>query len=413
MTCVPDTPASVRSTTRHRAWRRLLGPAMLAALCAAADAREGPPASPDRGADWALALAGDDPERAWALFAALTAPAEDAPDPDIDPGPGAMAWETWRSSTRAFPPRGARPAPWGADEAAPDPASDGLRLSDGVHLFSSLEPSFVTGGLRDRLGRPIYSEVRLNRVAFEHMVAEGLFSLDGQIAFARAGRDLEMPDGAMEVKATWRVLDGAVDPALAGTYLTTTATRPGDDAPVTLGLTSLNVLAKRGGAWFATAFEHEANPTETLNDRSPHVALVLRRPADYEAANAEMRARHAGTPAAHYVANGGQAGFAAEDGGPVFLTNTQQETDILRSSSCLSCHAHTALGLVEGVPTRLSPLASQNPDGTATGFLGAPDPAVLDRFTTFDMMWSVLEASAADPDLRVRMIGVGELPPAP
>src|SRR5690606_30931041 len=223
-----------------------------------------------------------------------------------------------------------------------------------------------------------------------------------------------LPDGAIEVKVTWRILDGNEDPEVKKTYLTAQATRSADGGaePVLLGMTSMNILAKADGAWFATAFEHEENPEQTLDDLYPHIVLSLRAPENYDATNATMRAKLAGDPRAHYRSMGGQATFTAPDGGPVFLTNTQQETQLVRTSSCLSCHAYSALARIGGQPTRLSPLVTAHDDGTATGYLGEPDEAVLSRFTTFDMMWSMIEAQPKDPSLEVRMLRVDQLPPA-
>jgi hypothetical protein len=391
---------------------RLLGAAL--ALSAAALLAPGAAAqisgTKDRNADWALGLADADPEGAWALFLDLTAAQAD----------GSMAWEDWKATPQVFLPGGAMPAPWGGAPAArtldasADPDGGTLILQDGVHLNSTAGPNFVDGGLRDLKGRPIYSEIRMNEVVFDAVVENGLYNVEGQLAFNAAGRNLSLPDGAIEVKVTWRILDDETDPALAATYLTTTATDSdgGTATTVRLGMTSMNVLAKRGGAWFATAFEHEANPVTTLDDLYPQVVLALRASANFEAQNAAERARLAGDPRGHYRAAGGQTDFVASDGGPIFLTNTQQETQLVRTSSCLSCHAYSGIGVFDGKPARLSPLATQNADGTATGYLSVPDAAVLARFSTFDMMWSVIEAQPVDPTLKVEMLHVDQLPPA-
>jgi hypothetical protein len=370
----------------------------------------GPIIAQDRNANWALGLAADRPDLAWELFQTVT---------QEDASGGAMFWESWKATPQVFLPQGARPSPWGdppkrlIGDAATDDEGPVVVLRDGVHLESTFIDNPVDGGLRDLKGRPIFSEIRMNEVIFDAVVAQQLYNVEGQLAFNARGQNLDLPDGAIEVKVTWRILDADEGP-LADTYLQTTAieTDSGAKNTVTLGMTGMNIIAKIDGQWFATAFEHEANGDTTLDENYPHIRLSLRAPDNYVAANAASAKQFAGTPLAHYRAVGGQQTFVASDGLPVFLTNTQQETQIVNTSSCLSCHAYSGIGLIDGKPTRLAPLVTQNPDGTATGYLGTPDAKVLSSFTTFDMMWSMIEAQPVDPSITVQMLMVSQLPPS-
>jgi hypothetical protein len=389
------------------------GKAVVVSLVALA----GPINAQDRNANWALGLATDRPDLAWQLFQDVTM--QDAPG-------GPMAWEGWKATPQVYLPNGASPAPWGdpplrliGDGVANEDKGPVVVLRDGVHLESTFLDNPVDGGLRDLKGRPIFSEIRMNEVIFNEVVALQLYNVEGQLAFNAKGQNLNLPEGAIEVKVTWRILDADEGP-LADTYLRTTATDTtnGTESTVTLGMTGMNIIAKVDGQWFATAFEHEANGDTTLDENYPHIRLSLRPPDDYVAANTEAASQFAGTPLAHYRAVGGQQSFVASDGLPIFLTNTQQETQIVNTSSCLSCHAYSGIGMIDGKPTRLLPLLTHNADGTATGYLGIPDANVLKRFTTFDMMWSMIEASPIDPPIdpahptpEVQMMKVSELPP--
>lgn len=371
------------------------------------------PPNPDRQQNWALGIASAQPSLAWALFGQVTAQTEN----------GLMTWETWKAAGETYLPQGAKPAPWGTPppvrildiDGDGDGDNDGQddvgnTLSGGVHLTSTAGKNFVDGGLRDLKGRPIYGEIRLNETAFDAVVGAGLYSVEGQLVFADAGLDFSAPDGTIEIKVTWRILDADEDPKLLASYLKSEAIAfvDGKKRVYTLGMTGMNILSKQNGVWYATAFEHDANTEQTLDDLYPHVALALRVPESFEPVNAAKRAEHAGSPIANYFSVGGQNSFVASDGGPLFLTNTQQETQIVRTSSCLSCHAYSAITRVDGIPTRLSPLATTNSDGTSTGHFGTPDAAVLDQFATFDMFWSMIEAQPIDPENKPQMITVQE-----
>jgi hypothetical protein len=363
----------------------------------------------DRNANWALGLAAEDPGLAWELFEFVTQPQS--------PG-GPMQWEGWKATRQVFLQNGAAPAPWGnppkrviGNVALDESDGPSIVLRDGVHLESTFLDNPVDGGLRDLKGRPIFSEIRMNETIFDVVVAEELYNIEGQLTFNSKGQNLNLPDGSMEVKVTWRILDD--DDPLADSYLQTTATETvnGAEQSVTLGMTGMNILAKRNGKWFATAFEHRSNGDTTLDENYPHIRLSLRAPDNYTAANSASAEKYEGTPLASYFAVGGQHSFVASDGGPLYLTNTQQETQIVNTSSCLSCHAYSAIGIIDGKPTRLDPLVTQHDDNTATGYLGLPEADVLSRFTTFDMMWSMIEAQPKNPWITVDTLKVSELPP--
>jgi hypothetical protein len=360
-------------------------------------------------------------EFAWELFVATNWPAlpgsRGVPDPNRPFGPQARAvWETWKASTEVFLAAGATPPGWDApDPSSPDSAKAGLRLSDGVMLASSAQFSFVSGGLLDVRNLPIYSEVRMNRVAFDQVVGQGLYNVEGQLAYLAANGPLRMPLGAMEVKASWRILDPVLDSAIAHEYFQAQGILEngnGGTQRVTLGLTGMNLMVKVLDDWFWTSFEQEDNAAQTYDREFPSVMLAVRIDERMQAVNAEWRARLAGSPWAHYRSNGAQVTFVNSDSTPTFLSNTQQETRILKTSSCIGCHAYSALGRVGGVPTRLFPLRTAHDDGTGTGYFGTPRPADLRNYRTLDYMWSFIEASPKSPQNATEFLMVdGSSPP--
>jgi hypothetical protein len=208
-------------------------------------------------------------------------------------------WETWKDTTEVFLSGGKKPAPWGVpDDPARDPTKTQLRLNDGIILSSSADPSFVTGGLRDINNNPIYSEIRMNKVVFEHIVANELYNVEGQLAYLAAHKALRMPAGASEVKASWRVLHPVKDRAIAKRFFQAQGvlqTADGKKTRVTLGLNSMNIMFKLRDQWFWTAFEHQDNATQTYNTGFPEVALALRIDPAMQAVNKAWKAKLAGT----------------------------------------------------------------------------------------------------------------------
>ncbi len=358
---------------------------------------------------------------AWDVFIATNWPALAGPRGVPDAGralgrPSKAVWETWKASTEVFLANGAKPPGWDVpDPSTPPAGKSSLRLSDGVMLASSADPSFVTGGLRDINGEPIYSEVRMNKIAFDHVVEHELYNVEGQLAYLAKNQRLVMPYGSIEVKVSWRILDPGKDRSIAHRYVQTQGvlqSSGGDKRNVRLGMTGMNIMVKVLDQWFWTAFEQVDNGAQTYDRDFPKVMLALRIDKRMQAENATRRAKFAGTPWEHYRGNGAQFAFVGADIAPTYLTNTQQETRILKTSSCIGCHAYSALGRVDGVPTRLFPLRTAHEDGTGTGYAGTPNPQELRNYSTLDAMWSFIEASPKVPGNATRFLMVnGQKPP--
>ena len=358
-------------------------------------------------------------EFAWDLFIATNWPAlagsRGVPDPRRRFGPQTKAvWETWKASTEVFLAAGAKPPGWDSPDPS-DSAKTGLRLSDGVMLQSSADFSFVSGGLLDIHDQPIYSEDRMNKVAFGYVFEHELYNVEGQLAYLDRNEKLKMPFGSTEVKASWKILDPVKDRSIAHRYFQTQGIlqqRSGEKRRVTLGLTGMNIMVKVLDHWFWTSFEQDDNAAQTYDREFPTVMLAVRIDAKMRAVNAARRAGLAGSAWAHYRSNGAQIAFVNANGSPTFLSNTQQETRILKTSSCIGCHAYSAIGRPGGVPTRLFPLRTAHTDGTGTGYFGTPIPEDLRNYITLDYMWSFIEASPKVPGDKTQFLMVsGAKPP--
>lgn len=215
---------------------------------------------------------------AWQMFVALNWQAG-APDPDPKvglSGAGPAVWQTWSRPEDVF--------------GGPTPTCANPR---NLPRFNLIAKSDAQGGDEEFLqatGQPLIDvngnwtlfERRLNEVEKNYILSQGLDSLAGQQVFARAGKQVEFPSGAMsvpptgapgaiEIKAAWRIIDenqrgeffsqrALLD--VEGAYVS-------DGEPlcqeVTLGLVGLHLIQNNGAQgnllpqsiW--ASFEHEDN----------------------------------------------------------------------------------------------------------------------------------------------------------
>lgn len=317
---------------------------------------------------------------AWYLFLYLNWPAlpgqRGAPDPAGKLGTTPTVWQTWKEVHEVYLGGGARPLPW--DDGGPV----------GPPLLSQGEIDGTT--LSDVNGNPITYTVAMNQGAFEYLVSRQLYGWGGQAALRQAGAaPVAFPTTAMEVKASWKILDPVADQDRLDHYLVAQARLvPDGGGPATtvaVGLTGLHVTSKALPSWVWITFEQIENPTTT--------GVPLRLPVDAATAavNARFQQALAGTPFAYYQANGVQT-EATVGGQPTLLANTQIETRFQTSSSCLTCHALASVST--GARARLDFFTMQA--GNLVGPTGAPPTAPFgpgpDQFTALDFVWSMREA---------------------
>jgi cytochrome c len=156
---------------------------------------------------------------AWQEFIALNWPAakdqRGVPARDLPiTSAGPRLWESWKETREVYLPDGAEPPPWNSPEPVPEgardlgPAKVLVRQSkvDEV-LHSDLQPTRANGTLpatlTDQFGRVVRYEIRMNRILFDYVRSNGLYHAGKQAAFPT----VRVPDGAMLVKAAWRVLN--------------------------------------------------------------------------------------------------------------------------------------------------------------------------------------------------------------
>ena len=331
----------------------------------------------------------------WPADVATCAPNTGKSIVNVQSGDGTVAvWQTYMPSSNVFRAGGAAPAAWCSGNGL---TQGGARALDDV---AKAEPHFVKlgaafariseptddlqaagGVLTDQSGRWVRYEKLMNQDEYNYTVQNKLYSKAGQTAFKNAGNKAinlpTGPTGAVEVKASWKVLTDAE--IASKKYFTQVATvyntpnnapSPGKN-PVTLGLVGLHIIHKtpQQTGFFWSTFEHADNDTvfagsgtankqtatkpyvELNPDGSPHnqPVNVQRTHSDYidNEINAYYRALLAGSVFANYrlISTQWQTGGAPQ-GAPPFVANITMETyvqdlQVGKASGCLACHTTT------------------------------------------------------------------------
>lgn len=228
----------------------------------------------------------------WQSFIALNWPAnaDGSPNTGVTIGQdleAATVWENYKESRDIFLPGGAVPPGW--NESNPPPAvcqgyAGAMVLTQVGKTPNVLDESgepFQTGPLIDQNGLYTRFEILTNRVMFEYIVDNKLYSQAGQSGFVGGDGDgdADFPEsttstfGSMMLKAAWKVM-GANDP-LSNFYTIEAYVydNPHENTGVeeacrlqTVGLVGFHFGTKAEGnpQWLWSTFEHIDN-VPTLN----------------------------------------------------------------------------------------------------------------------------------------------------
>ncbi len=318
---------------------------------------------------------------AWLMFLYVNWPAtpgtRGVPDPAGKLGQLPTVFQTWKEAHEVYLAGGAAPPPWN-DGGPSGPVTLSLGEIDGTTLT-------------DVNGNPITYTVAMNQGTFDYLVSRTFYGWPGQAALRSGGAAaVAFPTSAMEIKASWKVLDPIADKDRLDHYITAEALLPpssgtGEPTKVAVGLTGLHIISKALPNWVWITFEQVENPATTGVQAKftidPAVATT----------NDRFQRLLAGTPLAYYQANGLQTEFVA-GGQPTLLANTQIETRFQTSSSCITCHALASVST--GKQARLDFFELKA--GNLTGFTGMPPTTPFgpgpDQFSALDFVWSMREA---------------------
>jgi cytochrome c peroxidase len=346
-------------------------------------------------------------EYAWRAFIALNWPANAArrrADARRSLGaPGPVVWESWQNAADIFLEDGRDPGAW--IEGREPPAFAEERRFETASLKDLPNLRHIVGGHMVPLEDPVASarrltETRMNRAVFDYIRAHELYNIEGQVAAAASADGVHFPAGAMLVKARWR----PIRPEERTRYHTVEV-RLADGSLRLYGLTALHLATKVLPQWLWATFEH-------IDNRSPADGEGWQLPSrdTFACAGSALDCERTppglgieGTVWANYRLRGTLSRFVDDAGRPLRLANSDLEAGLQESSSCMSCHARSALGVRAGIPTRLSIFQADNPDSTLKrrGFLGQPqaawfaDPDAAQGtplFHSLDFVWSLVKA---------------------
>jgi hypothetical protein len=354
--------------------------------------------------DTAMAFRAPD-EYAWRLFVALNWPANVAgrtADPTRPFGvDGPVVWETWKNAREVFLPRGADPGPWldGAtavarsfEDAEPAPLQ---QIARAQRMSGGALPAFDPDAARRQR-----NETRLNKDVYEFVRTNELYNIEGQVALVTQQKlSISFPLMGKETKAQWRAITQADKPR----YHWTEVTNP--DGTVTIfGLTALHITTKDLPNWFWATFEHVDNPARPGNEpwelpsRDTFACKLAPQP-DCNLSPTGIGLEN--TKWANYRLRGTQIEFVDSTGQPLLLANSQPEQGFQVTSSCITCHARSSIGVIGNSATRLSIF---KPSGE--GYVGSVDPTwfAVDSiggraplFTQLDFVWALFRAQSKQP----------------
>ncbi|MBK8610091.1 MAG: cytochrome P460 family protein [Chitinophagaceae bacterium] len=142
-------------------------------------------------------------EFAWQSFLTISQPEKN--------GNGTQ-WENYKEAFDIFMPGAAMPSPWGEPTEGGKTPCDSLFTGKVLRTTSKISPLIdevnqaVGGVLLDRNSNPVFYEVYMNKPMFNYILKNQLYN-----AVTQAGTHINFPVGSMELKASWRILNPAVD----------------------------------------------------------------------------------------------------------------------------------------------------------------------------------------------------------
>ncbi len=221
----------------------------------------------------------------WQLFLTLNWPADGGSKFGAPGATAPVIWEAYKGASEVFSK--SVPTAWGS--AAPKRI---VATSAVIHLTEALQAD--NNWLTDRSGNVVYYESRVNEDEFEYIVANKLYSQQGLYQAFTTGTGLSLPDGsaapyeegAIEVKAAWRIVPEAERAAMESRYKLSTALIGDAPNPVTVALIGLHIAKKTPSSpqWVWATFEHEdnapdagaADPSKSYNLYDPALAATYR-----------------------------------------------------------------------------------------------------------------------------------------
>jgi hypothetical protein len=330
----------------------------------------------------------------WQMFIALNWPAKSGQRGVADCAKAFgssfdTVWRSYKFIGEIFLPDAENPGTWNSGSVSTQLTEVAKASKDVASspLGTVLQP--VAGWLIDQQGNPTYYQIAVDKTSYDYITTNTLYNAD----IANADATINFPNGATEIKASWRILTAKDD---TGRYMTMSATVDTFDstgtvngtAEATLGLVGLHILTKPAGfpQWIWATFEQidnlaapsggqasYADPTAPASDVNqspcagheipcvPKTGKTFQSPdplsrvttisAATAGVNATLQADFGDTFAKYYELVGTQWPSDPNDPGnplgtptPNVLANTTMESYIQPISSCMACHSTAISG---------------------------------------------------------------------
>jgi len=306
---------------------------------------------------------------AWQYFAFVNWPElaghRGVPDPQRvigDPGP--TVWESYKNISEVFVKDGARPVPWEIDDEIPTVplqagranvaqlAAPGSVDSPWIHYLA--EQVMIDGqNICDSQSEIVEYDVRGDRPWFDYVAnnpsGHPLYNMQGQqAALADPKFEFDFPRDAIEIKASWRIMEPGQDRSRYWTAIGVYQDNQGKLHQEVIGLTGLHIISKVFPKWFWMTFEQVDNAAATykyfLQQKGAPVGANPNYNSSLDPVNQEWQNALSGTKWQYYALMGTQTAMTDAVNQPTLLGNTQMETYFQQNSSCMSCHLLTSIG---------------------------------------------------------------------
>lgn len=251
----------------------------------------------------------------------------------------------------------------------------------------------------------IAEEVYRNRVQYDYIVNNGLYTQTGLASFFASSKTVTMPKASISVKSNWvPVADllkwiptlKTADDVRKNYYVYTTGS-------VEYALVAMHLSSAWNPEWVWATFEHELNPGrcdttgcyDRFGARKKVVAPNLR------AANTQygkcLKSREAlqafaGAGIAevfkNYCLKSSMVSPVSASGRPFVMANSVTEritANVELTSSCMGCHAYAAFGSNGNVTPGANAMLTYSP-------VGRVFPSALQGAKTYHFMWGFLNA---------------------
>lgn len=202
----------------------------------------------------------------WRQFVALNWPVSvERGKPDCSAAFGSSGntvWQSYKTVEQLFLANAANPGPWGAGKTMEFVLQHRAKAPVGLPVEESIRQA-VGGWLTDQQGNPTYYSISVNEISYNYVTDNRFYNAD----IVGAAENIRFPDGALEVKAAWRILTEADNHSRYHTMLAqvmeydSAGRATGRTSRATVGLVGFHVVYRAPGfdQWTWATFEQVDN----------------------------------------------------------------------------------------------------------------------------------------------------------